>query len=424
MATSHFYLKNPKSENKTLIIHIFSYDGFKLKISTGISINPEEWNKNTQRVRLKSANKDAEIINDALEKRVSVIRNEYMTFISNADIPMPDELKYKYNDAINGSFNKKKKEYLFWKYFDEFVEYKKQWVSNDVYKDYHNSLRKHLQSFEKEYHIKLNLMSFKNTEIGVSEKFNYYLTYQVVKPDGEIGLALNTIGKQIKNLKVFLNYVFDKDICTPYSLKHLISRQEEVDKVFLVEDEISDIYNLEISEDIENYTELNDCKDMLIIGCETGLRFSDFMRVGEEHINDKDIIITPNKTSSKLIIPISSKVRNILKKHNNKLPNNRKHKYSVYDFNKNIRIICKLAGVNSKIVTTKRIRNKKEEFVNYKYELVSSHTCRRSFCTNKYLKGMPKEIIMKFSGHKTERSFMRYLKIGNIAVADKARDFF
>ena len=41
-----------------------------------------------------------------------------------------------------------------------------------------------------------------------------------------------------------------------------------------------------------------------------------------------------------------------------------------------------------------------------KFELVASHTCRRSFCTNEYLKGTPTLFIMKISGHRTERNFL------------------
>lgn len=59
-----------------------------------------------------------------------------------------------------------------------------------------------------------------------------------------------------------------------------------------------------------------------------------------------------------------------------------------------------------------------------KYELVTSHTCRRTFCTLKFLKDMPAIAIMKFSGHKTENSFMRYLKLDAEVAAKKYRSFF
>ena len=45
-----------------------------------------------------------------------------------------------------------------------------------------------------------------------------------------------------------------------------------------------------------------------------------------------------------------------------------------------------------------------------KYAWVSSHTARRSFCTNEYLSGTPCDLIMAISGHKTEKAFKNYIK--------------
>ena len=45
-----------------------------------------------------------------------------------------------------------------------------------------------------------------------------------------------------------------------------------------------------------------------------------------------------------------------------------------------------------------------------KWEKVTTHTARRSFCTNMYLIGVPIPTIMAISGHKTEKSFRMYIK--------------
>ena len=46
-----------------------------------------------------------------------------------------------------------------------------------------------------------------------------------------------------------------------------------------------------------------------------------------------------------------------------------------------------------------------------KYEMIKTHTARRSFCTNAYLSGMDTLEIMALSGHKTETNFMKYIKV-------------
>jgi hypothetical protein len=59
------------------------------------------------------------------------------------------------------------------------------------------------------------------------------------------------------------------------------------------------------------------------------------------------------------------------------------------------------------------------EVKKYRYELVFTHTARRSFCTNAYLKGMPSIDIMQISGHKTETAFMKYIKVTKEQVAER-----
>ena len=46
-----------------------------------------------------------------------------------------------------------------------------------------------------------------------------------------------------------------------------------------------------------------------------------------------------------------------------------------------------------------------------KYEMIKTHTARRSFCTNAYLTKMDTLDIMALSGHKTETDFLKYIKV-------------
>lgn len=54
--------------------------------------------------------------------------------------------------------------------------------------------------------------------------------------------------------------------------------------------------------------------------------------------------------------------------------------------------------------------------------LISSHTCRRSFCTNMYLSGFPAKELMKISGHKNHAAFMRYVKVDNQQAANRVKE--
>ena len=84
---------------------------------------------------------------------------------------------------------------------------------------------------------------------------------------------------------------------------------------------------------------------------------------------------------------------------------------SQQSFNKVIKNICKRAKINNEILIERTVGNKVVRKKYKKYQLVSSHTARRSFATNMYLAGVAAAKIMLITGHKTESSFFKYIRI-------------
>ena len=97
---------------------------------------------------------------------------------------------------------------------------------------------------------------------------------------------------------------------------------------------------------------------------------------------------------------------------------------TVTDFNKIIRAVCKKAKITKERKYEREVAGKPITESRFRYQEVSSHTCRRTFCTLKFLKGMPAQAIMKFSGHRTERNFLKYLKLDAELTARKYGAFF
>lgn len=208
-----------------------------------------------------------------------------------------------------------------------------------------------------------------------------------INSDGEVGFIINIIGKQHKCLKTFLNWLFDNDYHPSFSLKHLPTHMEDIEAVYLKEEEVERLEALDISDPSERAI-----RDLFLIGCETGLRFSDCSRLNRDMIVENQLRVNPKKgqgfnRAQRLIIPISERFRKILNYYNNDLPIY--PGYRVAEFNKKLREQCEKAKINSSRVILKKKRGKTVEIFKPKYELVSSHTGRRTFCTLKFLKGMP-----------------------------------
>ncbi len=418
MTSINFNLRDSASKNETSIYLIFNYDNQRIKVSTGLSILPSFWNKKTQRVRESMEFPHHAEINEKLEDQSRIILKIYHHYRSQGIIPELDLLKQEFLLSHENP-NRIIVPVTFWDHFEKFVEYKRKEM--DDVRDYNNSLRKHLLTTEKKFGKPLSYTAIKNLNSGFIECFEKYLTHEALNSKGEKGLTTNTIGKQFKNLKVFLNWSFDMDIFPRFSLKHLVTKTEEVDNIYLTEKELESLVNLSLENEQDQIV-----RDLFIIGCETALRFSDYSRLSKEHIREDEIHIRPKKTegagNNKVVIPISSRLDKILKKYDYVPP--RYASGNITEFNKTIRRLAEQAKINSDIVITKKIAGKTSETIYKKFQLVSSHTCRRTFCTLKFLDQMPAQVIMKFSGHKTERAFMRYLKIDAEMAARQYKQFF
>ena len=215
----------------------------------------------------------------------------------------------------------------------------------------------------------------------------------------------NVIGKFIKNIKVFARYAYEND----YTLNDDFKRrefkvfQEKTHSIYLTEQELAAIHALELP---KNRAQVRDC---FLISCYTALRYSDISRLEPKHIDNKNncINITTQKTGEVLVIPIHPMVRSILERYDGCPPKMLCNQAT----NRMLKQICRQAGITSPINIMEMRGGKQVEVTYEKCNLVSSHTGRRSFATNAFKRNMPTLSIMALTGHRTESSFMRYIRL-------------
>jgi integrase len=145
--------------------------------------------------------------------------------------------------------------------------------------------------------------------------------------------------------------------------------------------------------------------------------FSDFSQIKPENIKtwksgSKVISLIQKKTGERVIIPIKPELDAILNKYDNKLP-----KVFEQKINKAIKVIGAILEIDEPIVIEEMKGGFKVKKTVLKNELIKTHTARRTGCTLMYLAGIPTLDIMKISGHKTEREFLNYIKIGKEETA-------
>ena len=395
------------SDGKTPLYVRYNYNRTKRTlISTGYNIKPEHWDDKKRWV--KRACSQIDDIDSALTKITSKL-GEILTHAKDNGIdPTVDYVLLELEK--NREYEQRSNRVNMFDTLDQYVQEKKGKVSGDQIKDY-NTLKKHLTAFKK---YSSQPVTFRNLNLKFYNEFMDYLFYKAEKPDGTVGLLTNSAGKVIRLLKGFVNYQVAKGTIPAIDLTHFKVVEEETDAICLNEKELAAIYNLNLSDD----KELEEIRDIFIVGCFTGLRYSDLSALSPEHIDAVNgyINLKQRKVHKAVVIPMIDYVPDILRKYNYDLP-----KVPSYKFNERLKELGKKAKLKQKIEVVRKKGNVRVKDVHEKWEMMSSHTCRRSFCTNMYLSGFPAEELMRISGHKSPAAFMRYIKVDNMQAANRLK---
>lgn len=402
-----FYISESPNKNGKHSIKLRYYENrnARVQINTGIEVLLRFWNREKSFLK-KSQGVASEYIQ--LSQMDNLAKQIVATF-KNQGKPLSKKLfKIQFEDG-EPSVNQKPTQNFFVE-FDNYLEEKKGKVVNDVIKDY-NTLKKHLEGFQEFSGI---IIDFNVLDYNFYQHWTDYLAYHAPLKNGGVGMKNNTIGKLVKNLKAFINDRMRRNRIKPIDLSTFKVVQEEVDHIYLSDEEIQAIASVDCGED----KELEHVKDFFIIGCLTGLRFSDIKRIRPEYIDDNSFLnITQKKTSGRIVVPLRKQVQNILEKYSGFAPD-----IDSYTLNRRIKELGDSAGLHQKVEIEHKRGTIKEAQLLEKFKLISSHTCRRSFCTNAYLNGIDVQLIMKISGHKSEKAFRRYLKISNYEAAQKLKE--
>lgn len=426
MATGKFRLKTNNDWN-SIFFRFKQGKQFDIETSIGIQVPKGRWSETKEEI-LTTKEVNYKTINVKLKEFEGYIRKEYEnTKLSNQSIVINSKwLKEKIDVFFNRETkNEETNEKLFFvNFINLFIEESKtkrnrkgDSIKPRTIQHYTTTLNK-ITAFEKHLGVKLKL-----TEIDLTFHNNF-----ISFLENKQKLNDNTIGGYIDDVKLFCGNADKKGtaVSKDYKLQEFYSPSNKTNDIYLKEHEVNLIYNTKFEQDY-----LNNARDWFIIGLRTGLRISDFLTLTKDDIVDDFIEIQTKKTDYPVIIPLHEQVSLILNKRNGDFP----RKISDQKFNDYIKIISEKAGLTeitegAKITEIIVVENGKKEKIHRKtsgkypkYELVSSHICRRTFATNLYGK-LDTLTIMKITGHQTEKQFLSYIKITKKEYAEKLKAYW
>ncbi|WP_127023594.1 site-specific integrase [Flagellimonas beolgyonensis] len=216
----------------------------------------------------------------------------------------------------------------------------------------------------------------------------------------------NYYGKLIAFVKTFMNWALDRGYHNNLEFKKFKRTAEDIEVIYLTMDELLSLYHFDF-----NSRRLSMVRDLYCFGCFTGLRFSDLKALRPAHVFEDHLRMTLHKTrSTDHKIPLNKMAKEILERYQGTvyepIP-----RISGQKFNEYIKECCERVGIDELICTTRYIGQRRVDQTRPKYELITSHTARKTFVTNSLILGMNERVLKNITGHKDDASFKRYVDI-------------
>lgn len=399
MATTKLKLRTDRKDiHELTTVYVQVCIDRKTKLySTGIRIKYENWDENSQRLKkswgygyekhFAKINKRKLYIDSIIDQ--AVINNTKLTFdyVTQELDKLENPLVYEIQEVIVEEKQEEQKPFYEW--FEKYINEMDSFQSEEIAKHRRTTLNKLKRFFG------YKIPNFSDIDFKFYSEFRNWLLE-------EDELANSSVNKQFDYLKGFLRYaskfkLFDVSILNDFDRL----KEYETHIVYVTKEELKKLWEHQFTSD-----RLERVRDLFVFACATGMRESDFSNIKPENVKNGELNFTTIKTHDPLVIPINSYSGAVLEKYEKILP-----KYSQQKFNDYIKEVAQEVGLDTPEQVITYRKGVRIETTVPKYELITSHTARRTFITQCIMRGMPIPIIRSMTGHKDLKSFQKYIKI-------------
>lgn len=387
LASIKFEFRKKANKNGLRPIYMrVSYMSKRIEIATGIKVPQSNWDQNKQ--KFKKTSSDSIVNQIAIESMKDKV-NRFI--ILNQGISIDDM----FSGIRELFYAKKSNELTFHEVYEKYLNQLQ--VSYTTTQKYNTTYTKFIKGFEKE--CLKSTITFSKLDLEFFDKFKQYLF--------DHGMNDNSASKRLSNFFTFLEWSTKREYNA--NLKYRIVEKipsYQPDTFALTQQEL----DLLISSDLSEYPILEKSRDIFIFQIFTGQRVGDVMDIQYNQIfNDKWQIRQKKEDKFPVTIPLTSLCLKILKKYNGSdkpLPVKSHQKY-----NEDLKKIAKKIGLNRIIIRFFKSGNKDIVLENPIYEIISSHTARRTNVTISLELDISKEIGMFVTNHKKSIMYDSYNKM-------------
>lgn len=428
----NFYLDNRTDKSGDVTIRVsISICGRRYVTSTGCKIPPAKWNAAKQQVKQGCSNGKG-ITYSAINKQLLKISEHFVAYenkclIEEHRVDIADIKTEFFKLTLNNRNTPKatKIKQGFFGIYDMFmleVGRRNQWTLATTKK--FRTLKNHLLRWKPQ-------LKFKDlNEKGLTD-FVYYLI-------NEGGYINSSVTKLVTFLKTFLRWATKKGYNDEDAYMTYTTRLRHASRpiIFLDWEELMRVYNYEIpangttttlvdangneyAKEMHEASAVAKSRDIFCFCCFTGLRYSDAANLRRSNIANGNITITTIKTADTITIELNKYAQAILDKYKDTpLPGNKAlPQITNQQMNKALKVLCEFCSINKPITQTYYRGNNRYDYTFAKYELIGTHTGRRTFICNALMLGISPQVIMKWTGHSDYKAMKPYIDITDAAKA-------
>lgn len=420
MATVNFRLRSQANKNVSIKIYLSTGRKNLIELNTGFTINPKDWSETTNRPKQNST-ENKQIFNN-LKKLESFIFENLNNDLGKGILIDIHWLQNQINNCferIEKTDNGLLSNHI--QYIIDNANTRKIKGTSKI--GISQSRIKNLETFKKLVEVYQKEIKKQINFLDINKQFVDRFTNWLMNTKK---YSTNYSGKVIDNLKTVCLDAEKLDIKTNPYIKQIEGFSESNKDRYIVTlsiDELNTISNTDITNPA-----YNNARNWLLIGCEIGQRAGDLLNITKDNIRYKGgnmyLDLTQQKTGKSVTIGIvNPRIVDIIE-------NNFPHKISTQKLNFYIKKVCEIAKINEKI-EGKRLNPKAKKdnpetmrkVLDFypKYELITTHSFRRSFATN-YYKKIPTPILIGITAHSKESLFLHY--INRVEDKDANADLF
>lgn len=383
---------------------MINYNRQRVKLSAGVSIAPNDWNNTTQRANEIKDRGDLATINRILDGLKNEATRLFYTAKERGEINL-SELKEKLEKFIGRKARGVPSVIAYTTLFiegreNEMEGKKKKYQVSTI--GTYKRVRRQLELFAKQS----GKEDFRFQELNLE----WVLSFRQFQFEQDMSIY------SVQKNMLILSGILKQAIADGYSENRIFEHKQYNVKISKADDDKQglDIYLkrdelIKLSE-LELQGGLDRARDGFLLGCATGMRFSDFSKLTSDNLlleGETLYIQRVNQKTGKLVtLAVTDEIAAIIKKNNSGFP----EPLSNQKMNEYLKEIGRLAGMNE---PTRQYRNVGGEWIEIhgiKGDFLDSHTARRTAITNMKRKGMTTDDIMAFTGIESRKTVERYIK--------------